>query len=165
MLLMSVPLFFGVVWRKANRQGTWAGLASGVFLYLFCRFLDTPAGDRFQLEALPFLAGIWSDHAFAFRSFIPAIGCALTFFLVSRLTQEESRTLLNRFYCVMNTPIGQEAKLSAVGIHLPAMGEEKVERPGDLDEEALESLYQSYAAYKVRGSNSSLELVREPGLG
>ena len=28
-LLMSVPLFFGVVWRKANRQGTWAGLASG----------------------------------------------------------------------------------------------------------------------------------------
>ena len=65
----------------------------------------------------------------------------------------------------MNTPISQEAKVSAVGIHLLVMGEEKVGRPGDLDEEALERLYQSYAAYKVRGSNSSLELVREPGLG
>lgn len=65
----------------------------------------------------------------------------------------------------MNTPIGQEAKLSAGGIHLPAMGEERVECPGDLDEEALERLYQSYAAYKVRGSSSSLELAREPSRG
>ncbi len=163
-LLMSVPLFFGVVWRKANRQGTWAGLASGALLYLLCRFLDTSAGARFQLEALPFLPGVWADHSFAFRTFIPSIGCALTCFLVSRATQEESRTLLNRFYCVMNTPIGQEAKLSAVGIHLPAMGEERVQGPEDLNEEALEELYQSYAAYKVRGSTSSLEIVREPGL-
>ena len=85
-------------------------------------------------------------------------------FLVSHLTQEESRSLLKHFYCVMNTPIGQEAKLSAVGIHLPAMGEDRVERPEDLNEEALEQLYQSYAAYKVRGSNSSLELIWEPGL-
>ena len=116
------------------------------------------------MEALPFLPGVWADHSFAFRTFIPSIGCALTCFLVSRATQEESRTLLNRFYCVMNTPIGQEAKLSAVGIHLPAMGEERVQGPEDLNEEALEELYQSYAAYKVRGSTSSLEIVREPGL-
>ena len=164
-LLMSVPLFFGVVWRKANRQGNLgrSGIRGHCSISLAASWTPRPA-QRFQLEALPFLAGVWADHAFAFRTFIPTLACALTCFLVSRLTQEESRTLLNRFYCVMNTPIGQEAKLSAVGIHLPAMGEHRVERPEDLNEEALEQLYQSYASYKVRGRNSSLELIREPGL-
>jgi hypothetical protein len=85
--------------------------------------------------------------------------------LVSRFTPSESETLLNRFYSILNTPIGQEARLEAVGIRLPAM-RRGAEANGkeDLDEQALSELYQSYTAYKLFGPRSSIEILKEPGL-
>jgi hypothetical protein len=87
---------------------------------------------------------------------------------VSSFTKPESDLLLNRFYCTLNTPLGQEAKLEATGIRLPAMTKQieagDPEPVEEINERALADLYRAQSAYKVFGRNSSVEILNEPGL-
>ena len=87
---------------------------------------------------------------------------------MSRFTQAESDVLLNRFYSILNTPVGQDARLHAVGVRLPAMSEGQLDAPAPSDEildvPALNNLYRSYARHKIFGRNSSIEILKEPGL-
>ncbi len=147
-VLLCVPLYFGIVWRKANRQGMWASLLTGVSLLIATRFL----------LKLPF----------AYTVFIPTLSAAAVLYLVSRATRPEAANLLNRFYCLMHTPLGMDHELKAAGIRLPGMNgvseTAEVTAPESLDSAALEALYRRRAALKVFGPESSLEIVREPGL-
>ena len=147
---LGIPLFFGIVWRGANRRGVWASLAVGIsLLWMVQLFHDGPPSTKLPLSVFP-----------------PIGAAALTMYLVSRLTRPESETLLQRFYCILNTPLGREERLSAVGILLPAMAgsDGGVKTDERLDEAGLARLYQSYSAQKIYGRKSSIELVREPGL-
>ena len=147
---LGIPLFFGIAWRGANRRGVWASLAVGIsLLWMVQLFHDGPPSSKLPLSVFP-----------------PIGAAALTMYLVSRLTRPESETLLHRFYCILNTPLGREERLSAVGILLPAMAgsDGGVKTDERLDEAALARLYQSYATQKICGRESSIELVREPGL-
>ena len=147
---LGIPLFFGIAWRGANRRGVWASLMVGVsLLWMVQLFHDGPPSTKVPLSVFP-----------------PIGAAALTMYLVSRLTRPESETLLHRFYCILNTPLGRDERLSAVGIRLPAMAgsEGGVKIDERLDEAALARLYQSYATQKIYGRESSIELVREPGL-
>ncbi len=147
---MGIPLFFGIVWRRANRQGVWASLAVGISLLWIVQLLyDGPPSTKVPLSVFP-----------------PMGAAAFTMYLVSRLTRPESETRLHRFYCILNTPLGQEERLSAVGIRLPAMAGSAggVEPQEALDEPALKQLYQSYSTHKIYGRRSSIELIKEPGL-
>jgi Na+/proline symporter len=147
--LLCIPLYFGIVWRKANRRGMWAALLTGVFLLILTRF--------------------WLHLSFPYTVFIPTLSSALAMYLVSRATRPESENLLNRFYCVLHTPLGKEDELKAVGIRLPAMAgvseTEDLTPAESLDAKALGALYRDRAAHKVFGTESSLEILREPGLG
>ena len=145
---VAVPLYFGIIWRKSNRQGMWAALLAGISLFIITRF--------------------WLELPFEFTVFVPTFSSALAMYLVSRFTRPESEVLLNRFYCTLHTPVGQEAKLKAAGIRLPAMtghidagDPEPVE---EINERALTDLYHAQSAYKVFGPDSSIEILNEPGL-
>ncbi len=147
---MGIPLFFGIVWKRANRQGVWASLAVGISLLWIVQLLyDGPPSTKVPLSVFP-----------------PMGAALLTMYLVSRLTRPESETRLQRFYCILNTPLGKEERLSAVGIRLPAMaGSAGGTEPEEaLDEPALKQLYQSYSTHKIYGCESSIELIKEPGL-
>ncbi|MBM3801332.1 MAG: hypothetical protein FJW26_03360 [Acidimicrobiia bacterium] len=146
---LCVPLYFGIIWRKANRQGMWAALLVGVVLLAVTRF--------------------WLNLPFQYTVFIPMFSSALAMYLVSRATRPESEVLLNRFYCTLHTPLGQEDRLRAVGIHLPAMshGDEAggLESRQNIDERALAELHRAHSTHKVFGPESSIEILKEPGLG
>jgi hypothetical protein len=146
---VAVPLYFGVIWRKANRKGMWAALLVGILLFVMTRF--------------------WLQLRFQYTVFVPTFGSALMMYLVSRLTRSEPEVMLNRFYCTLNTPLGQEAKLEAVGIRLPSMMANLApgdpEPPEQIDERALAHLYQEQSVHKVFGPENSLEILSEPGLG
>ncbi|MSO21777.1 MAG: sodium:solute symporter family protein [Acidobacteria bacterium] len=146
---LCVPLYFGIVWRKSNRQGMWAALLVGVALLMITRF--------------------WLGLPFQYTVFIPMFSSALTMYWVSRVTGSESEVLLNRFYCTLHTPLGQEDRLMGVGIRLPAMrgqGQAGEPEPTEkIDEEALAELYRAQSSRKIFGSNSSIELVKEDGMG
>ncbi|MFN0170704.1 MAG: sodium:solute symporter [Bryobacteraceae bacterium] len=148
-VLLCVPLYFGIVWRRANRRGMWAALSTGVSLLIVTRF--------------------WLRLPFPYTVFIPTLSCALVMYLVSRATRPESQNLLNRFYCVLHTPLGMDHQLKAVGIRLPGMSgvseTEELTAAETLDADALETLYRDRAALKVFGPESAIEIVREPGLG
>jgi uncharacterized sodium:solute symporter family permease YidK len=146
---LSVPLYFGIIWRKSNRKGMWAALLVGVSLFMITRF-----GLR-----LPF----------QYTVFVPTFSSALAMYLVSRFTKPESEVLLNRFYCTLHTPLGQEAKLKAAGIRLPAMtgsdGAGDPEPVEEIDARALAELHEEQSKHKVFGPGSSVEILNEPGLG
>jgi len=146
---LSIPLYFGIVWRKSNRQGMWAALLVGIPLFIITRFgLQLP---------------------FQFTVFVPMFSSALVMYLVSRYTKPESEVLLNRFYCTLHTPLGQEVQLKAAGVRLPAMAEgDGASDPApveEIDEKALAELHEEQSVYKVFGPGSSVEILNEPGLG
>lgn len=148
---LGIPLFFGVIWRRANRQGVWASLMAGMaLLWLVKAFYQAPPSHKVPMTVLP-----------------PIALAALVMYLVSRFTRPESKALLRRFYCILHTPIGQEERLQAVGIQLPAMkdpGEGIAPHRNQVQDQAgLRRLYQSYARHKIRGRGSTIELIREPG--
>ena len=148
---LGIPLFFGVIWRRANRQGVWASLIAGITLmWLVMVFYDAPANQKVPMMVLP-----------------PMAVAALIMYLVSLFTRPEPDALLARFYSIVHTPIGQEDKLRAAGILLPMMAESKQgSLPPDStagNAEAVRQLYDSYAKFKIAGPDSNIELIREPG--
>ena len=151
---IAVPLYFGLVWRKTNRQALWSGMLTGSLLYLVLHF---SAGASFEVTVL-----------------VPTLACAAVTWLVSIVTTPEDEVMLNRFYCILSTPIGQEAALVDAGIDLPAMGDgqtamattpERTKKEETIDGEKITRLYETYAQDKICGPSSSIEIRKEPGLG
>ena len=141
---ISVPLYFGLVWRRANRQALWAGVMTGALLFLWLK--------------------VWLQASFEYTVFIPTLACALVTWLVSLRTPPEDETLLNRFYAILSTPVGQDEKLHQAGIQLPAMAGTDATQPPAPDPEKIGELYRFYARDKIYGSSSTIELRREAGL-
>ena len=170
--ILSVPIYFGVVWRKANRQGVWAALSAGMFVYMICKLVDGAIGRAYAQNPdfdQSSWVGFWTDYSFEVVALLPALVSVVAMYLVSKATHPESDVLLNRFYCILNTPIGQDPRLRDVGIRLPAMERGSIGEEADpqeqIDAQALEDLYQSYAAHKFCGRDSNIETLKERGLG
>ena len=123
------------------------------FLYLFFKFV---AGASFEVTVC-----------------VPTFTCAAITWFVSIVRRAENEAMLNRFYCILNTPIGQEAALVQAGINLPAMSDGHTDVPNTLhtidgekiDGEKIARLYDRYAQHKICGPTSSIEIRKEPGLG
>ena len=128
------------------------------FLYLFFKFV---AGASFEVTVC-----------------VPTFTCAAITWFVSIVRRAENEAMLNRFYCILNTPIGQEAALVQAGINLPAMSDGHIDVPNTLhtieaekidgekiDGEKISRLYDRYAQHKICGPTSSIEIRKEHGLG
>lgn len=141
---ISVPLYFGLVWRRTNRQALWAGVMTGAVLFTLLKLV---------LEA-----------SFEATVFIPTLACALVTWMVSLRTPPEDEALLNRFYAILSSPVGEDAKLQEAGIHLPAMARTDIAKTPPQDAEKIRQLYAFYARDKIFGPSSTIELRREAGL-
>lgn len=153
---LGAPIYFGVVWRRANRTGMWVSLGLGIAAYLV--IWAWPRGEERWLAT--------NEEAFAAQVFVSTgLACA-GMWLGSLLGPAEEKRRLDRFYVVMNTPIGQERRLVEASVRLPALVDAGLvaDGPEQLDNAALESLYAEYAQTKLFGPNSSIELRRDPTL-
>ncbi len=141
---ISVPLYFGLVWRRTNRQALWAGVTTGAALFTFLKLV--------------------LGASFEYTVFIPTLACALVTWMVSLTTSPEDDTLLNRFYAILGSPVGEDAKLHEAGIQLPAMARIDASKPPSADAKKIRRLYELYAQDKIFGPSSAIELRREAGL-
>lgn len=170
-LIIAIPFYFGIVWRKANRQGVWASIGLSMVTYFICQLMTNRANVYYSPEIiinLPIWVSFWKEYTFVITVFSPAIVSLVVIYIVSILTRPESEVLLNRFYSILNTPLGEDDRLYDVGIRLPMMkisGEKsEVNFEEEIDVNRLEKLYNSYTMYKLCGPKSSIETLVEPGL-
>ncbi len=104
--LVGISFWAGVIWRRANRYGAWASIvgAGGVLLFTSNQTLfGIPLG-----APLPLAEQIAWYLSIGFAAMI----------LVSLATRPESEAMLNKFYTVLHTPVGQEQKLRDAGIRV-----------------------------------------------
>ena len=151
---LGIPIYFGVVWRGANTTGMWTSLGLGVVSYLTISYGMTGEGRTFADPSAAFPASV----------FIPTALSLLGMWLGSLLGPKSPTTQLDRFYSVMNTPIGQEQRLVEAGIKLPALIDAGLmpEGPEDLDSEKLAELAAEDRERKLFGPDSRLELFHDP---
>jgi len=104
--LVGMSFWAGVIWRRANRYGAWASIAGAGIVLLF-----TTGTTLFGIELgtqLPLAEQI---------AWYLSVGLG-AMIVVSLLTPPESEAMLDRFYTVLHTPVGQEQKLRDAGIEV-----------------------------------------------
>ena len=95
MAFMGIAFWTAVVWRRANRYGAWASLIVTTILAVW----TTNLGWDFAPQAALYLP----------VGFATMIG-------VSLFTKPEDERLVNEFYTLLRTPVGEEHRLKAAGI-------------------------------------------------
>ena len=146
---LGIPIYFGVVWRRANQAGMWWSLVLGIG-----SFLVLLAGEGTLVS---------SDSAFSARVFV-STGLSLAGMIAGSLVgRPEADQKLKRFYVILNTPIGQERRLVEAGIRLPALVDAGLaeEGPEVVRGSVLDELYRSDAQQKIFGPSSNVEIRRE----
>ena len=155
---LGIPLYFGVVWRRANRTGMWMSLVGGMATYLVvvAVVMAREQADFFAAIKPAFVPAVFLSTAVSLAGMIA--GCLFG--------RADCTNKLNRFYVIMNTPIGKEKRLVDAGIRLPAMIDAGLVEAGEeeLNIEVLKNLYEQDCEYKIFGPDSSIELRKEPGL-
>ena len=93
--LVGICFWAGVLWRRANRWGAWASIAVSGAVLIFAS--DLSLADQ--------IAWYLSCGVFAM-------------IVVSLLTPPEPAAMLDRFYTILHTPVGQEQRLRDAGIEV-----------------------------------------------
>ena len=153
---LGVPIYFGVVWRRANTAGMWVSLGLGITSYLVILFLLTGEGRLYP-----------DRHAsFAVSVYVPTALSLIGMCVGSLVGKQQPKLQLDRFYTIMNTPIGREQRLVEAGIKLPALIDAEITVAGEetINPAVLDTLVQADAGAKLFGPGSTIELRREPEL-
>ncbi|HTR81342.1 MAG TPA: sodium:solute symporter family protein [Bacteroidota bacterium] len=112
----GIAFWMGIIWRRSNRYGVWASLATTV--------------------AVSVVTGVFLKWPFEYQvaAYLPA--GIFTLIMVSRFTQPEPEEQLRRFYTLLHTPVGEEGKLKAAGV--PIMLEGISTPPASASDQGLE---------------------------
>ena len=102
MAYIGLSFWFGVIWRRTNRYGVWTSTIVMIILSLFSEFyLHWTLPNQIVLYLT---VGI------------------LTIYIVSRLTRPEPAESLDRFFTLLQTPVGHEDVLEKKGIVIKLKG-------------------------------------------
>ncbi|QDV22937.1 sodium:solute symporter family protein [Aureliella helgolandensis] len=150
---LGIPIYFGVIWRRANTTGMWASILLGITSHQVITHLLTGDGRLFSD----------ADAAFATSVFVPTLMSLTGMWIGSLLGPAQSSRQLDRFYAIMNTPIGSEQRLVDAGIKLPSLVDAGLvdATVEELNAERLSAITQSDAEQKYFGPQSNIELRRE----
>jgi Na+/proline symporter len=155
---LGVPIYFGIVWRKANRTGMWLSLVCGITTYITVIVVVMSKLDIGFIEAI--------NPSFEKAVFLSAPMSLFGMIVGCLVGKSDDPIKIKRFYVIMHTPIGEEARLLSAGIRLPALIDAGLVEDGteELRVDVLERLYNEDKKDKFFGSNSSIEIRREPKL-
>ncbi len=155
---LGIPIYFGVFWRRANRTGMWLSLTGGIAAYIAVVLMVM------NREQVGFFDAIKP-------AFVPAVFLSTGVSLLGMITgcllgKADDILKIKRFYVIMNTPVGEEQRLVDAGIRLPAMIDAGLvtEGPEELKVDAIDRLYTRDSKDKIFGTESSIEIRKEPGL-
>ncbi len=114
----GIAFWMGIIWRRANRYGTWASLATTIGVSIVTGgLLDWPL--EYQIAA-----------------YLPAGFLVLV--IVSAVTPPEPAGQLEKFYSLLHTPVGEEQKLRERGIPMMLEGVSAAATTGPGSERSLE---------------------------
>ncbi len=152
---LGIPIYFAVIWRRANRLGMWLSFTFGISAYLTVIVTVMTKQDLGFVEAIK-------------PAFEPAVfwstGLALVgMFVGTLLGKREDEDKIKRFHVILNTPVGDEQRLVDAGIRLPAMVDAGLVEEGEeqLNVEKMRELYDEDSKDKFFGENSHIELRHE----
>lgn len=92
----GIAVWGGVIWRRCNVWGAWAGILTSIALWTLSRFY-------------------WEwELQYQFTLYLS--GGFLAMIVVSLLTLRMNKAKLDRFYAIQHTPVGEEHKLREAGI-------------------------------------------------
>jgi solute:Na+ symporter, SSS family len=150
---LGIPIYFGIVWRRANQTGMWLSLILGISSFLVIHNMPTGEGHYFADNDMSFSIGVFVSTGLALAGML----------LGSWLGPQEDRAKVDRFHVIMNTPIGDERRLVEAGIVLPAMVDAGLvpEGPERIQSDVLDSLYRKDSQQKMFGVSSTIEIRRE----
>ena len=124
--LWQITAYFGIafwgaiMWRRSNRYAVWAS----VIVTVVVTFITGPY----------FSFGFGWALEYQIAAYLPA--GIITFILVAAITKPEKDEMLDKFYALLHTPVGEEQKLKDAGHEIMLEGEsESAEKQTD---EALE---------------------------
>ncbi len=95
MAFLGIAFWMAIFWKKANRYGAW----SSMIVTAIIAFSTDAMGWSFPEQVALYLP----------------IGFA-TMITVSYFTKSEDKSIINKFYSLLNTPVGHEEKLEEAGI-------------------------------------------------
>ena len=147
---LGIPIYFGVVWRRANQTGMWLSLVLGIVSFLVIHNMPTGTGHYFADDDISFSIGVFVSTGLSLAGM----------FIGSWLGPLENRRKIDRFHVIMNTPIGHEQRLIAAGIVLPSMVDAGLlqEGPERIQNDVLDRLYTEDAQQKLFGPGSNIEI-------
>ncbi|MDO8587945.1 MAG: sodium:solute symporter family protein [Armatimonadota bacterium] len=121
--LTGVFMWAGVLWRRTNTAGAWSSFGVMAIIWL----LVGPVGAALQAHfpGIPWLGcyGEKKDLAKLVISYLPA--GIVTLIAVSLLSKPLSKAVLDKFYLLLKTPVGQEHKLTEAGVDVVYAGASK----------------------------------------
>ncbi|WP_425396340.1 sodium:solute symporter family protein [Aeoliella sp.] len=150
---LGIPIYFGVVWRKASEKATWLSFLLAISVYATLHFMPVGEDQWFADDDTRFIAKV----------FIPTALAVVGMWIGSLVWPETDERKLRRFFVIMNTPIGQEQRLVDAGINLPALVDAGLAEPGaeHINQQVLDELYEADAQQKMFGPESVIEVRRE----
>jgi Na+/proline symporter len=105
--LMGIPFLLGLWWRGANRYGALAAFLSSLIALILAEIVFGWTGDSGLPKSITFFLGT-------------GLLCGI---LVSLITRKERKMDLDRFFLLMNTPVGEEQRLKKAGfVEVPGTG-------------------------------------------
>ncbi len=152
---LGIPIYFAVLWRRSNRLGAWCSLLAGSLGYLAVSVATALTENVSWLVA--------AERSFATTVFVSTAASLVGMLVGTWLGKREDDTRVRRFHVVLNTPVGDEARLVRAGIKLPALVDAGLVQPGaeSIDEAELRRLDAQDAQEKILGPDSALELRHE----
>ncbi|HEY1683679.1 MAG TPA: sodium:solute symporter family protein [Tepidisphaeraceae bacterium] len=119
--IMGVVMWGGVLWRRTNSAGAWAGVA--VLFVVWAIFGPIGMLGRTDLGIHAAWLGIYGREQYVYElmlCYLPA-GVAVMV-LVSLFTPAPPRKQVDDFFLLIKTPVGQEQKLIDAGVPIVYMG-------------------------------------------
>lgn len=159
---LGIPIYFGVVWRRANQLGMWLSIILGIVSFLTILIWDNldKALVKQDLARYYFAS---EEAAFNTGIFVPTALSLVGMLLGYAIGKPDNLQKLKRFYVILNTPIGKEQRLIDAGISLPTLVDAGLihEGPEHVNQDVLNRLYNEDAQAKIFGPESSIEIRRE----
>ena len=155
---LGIPIYFGVVWRRANCTGMWLSIGGGIATYI------AVVSTTMVRSNLGFVAAI--DPAFEQAVFL-STGVGLVCMVAGTLLGKPSDPLkVKRFHVILNTPVGREERLIKAGIKLSALVDAGLmpDTQEEMNAAEVEKMYAEDSKDKIFGADSTIELRNEPDL-
>src|SRR5690606_1747009 len=106
-------ILFGVLWKKSNLAGMWLSLIGGIIVYIVVVAYTMMQNHINFVEAI--------NPSFEIAVFAATAASLLGMIIGSYIGKPTDQIKLKRFHVIINTPVGDESRLVAAGISLPAL--------------------------------------------